>query len=73
MSHNYQNHNDDIAKQSIPSIDDINTYGEIDIIISTDELAIAQWYWENKQDMHIIYQGLYWGKRSDYPDSLLEG
>lgn len=68
MSHSQHNKND----ISIKVTDYAYKKGSEPTIISTKDLVIAQWYWENEPDTPIIYQGLYWGKRSDYPDALLE-
>ena len=74
MSHHLPSNRDDGSeeiKNSISPIDNHETF-LTEPIISTDDFSVAQWYWEHRWDTHIIYQGLYFGRRSDYLDELLE-
>ena len=83
MSHHLPSNRDDGSeeiKNSISPIDNHETFLTsndhetflTEPIISTDDFSVAQWYWEHRWDTHIIYQGLYFGRRSDYLDELLE-
>ncbi|EKU97949.1 hypothetical protein Lepto7375DRAFT_7208 [Leptolyngbya sp. PCC 7375] len=77
MSHPLNDPLNDDVNHSIPPIDNDGENNDENsligpAIISTNDLSIAQWYWEHEPTVHIIYRDLYFGRRTDYPDSLLD-